>query len=70
MKKTRLFILVGMALVMLMAVTARIHDPNPGEGNNCDVIVTNSTRTRAAAAQVTAIYYNTGGSVEQPQPDA
>lgn len=64
MKKTRLFILVGLTLVMLLAALPAYADPNPGEGNT-DVIVTNTNQnTGAAAAQVTAIYYNTGGTAE------
>ncbi len=64
MKKTRLFILIGLALVMLMAALPAFADPNPGEGNT-DVIVTNTNQnTGSAAAQVTAIYYNTGGTAE------
>ncbi|MCA9869959.1 MAG: hypothetical protein KDI03_01450 [Anaerolineae bacterium] len=64
MKKTRLFMLVGLTLVMLMAAMPAFADPDPGEGNT-DVIVTNTNQnTGAAAAQVTAMYYNTSGMAE------
>jgi hypothetical protein len=64
MKKTRLFMALGLALVLLMAALPAYADPNPGEGNT-DVIVTNTNQnTGSAPAQVTAIYYNTGGASE------
>lgn len=64
MKKTRLFTVLGLVLVTLLAALPAYADPNPGEGNT-DVIVTNTNQnTGAAAAQVTAIYYNTSGTAE------
>lgn len=64
MKKTRLFTVLGLVLVTLMAALPAFADPNPGEGNT-DVIVTNTNQnTGASPAQVTAIYYNTGGTAE------
>ena len=69
MKKTRLFAVMTLVVVMLVvALPAYAADPNPGEGNT-DVVVTNTNQnTGAAPASVTAIYYNQSGAVEYQRP--
>ena len=69
MKKTQMVAVIALVVAMLvMALPAYAADPNPGEGNT-DVIVTNMNQnTGAAAASVTAIYYNQSGVVEYSRP--
>lgn len=65
MKKMRVFaVMMLVVMVLLAAVPAYAADPNPGEGNT-DVVVTNTNQnTSAPPANVTAIYYNQSGVVE------
>lgn len=69
MKKTRVISILGLVLALLLtAVPAFAADPNPGSGNT-DVVVANTNQdTSAAAADVTAVYYNPNGNVEYSRP--
>jgi len=64
MKKLRLFSVLSMVLVLLMtAVPAFAADPDPGSGNTDVVVVNTNQDTGAVDADVTALYYDTGGTV-------
>ncbi|MCS6844730.1 MAG: hypothetical protein NZ528_10510 [Caldilineales bacterium] len=69
MKKTRLFSLIGVALLLVLtALPAFAADPNPGSGNTDVVVVNTNQNTSASPADVTAVYYNVNGGIEYQRP--